>query len=73
MRLMSSPFSRMKASVLGSIARGSSPALEKMNLGCPSDCAIASAIWLRQELCSSTNSTRNVSAPWCFAYSPVHM
>ena len=52
MRLMSSPLSFRKARVRGSIARGSTPALEKMNLGWPSDCAIASAIWLRQALCS---------------------
>ena len=70
---MSKPFSRMNASVFGSIARGSMPALEKMNLVCPSDCAMASAIWLRQALCSPTNSTRKVSAPGCLAYSPVHM
>ena len=73
MRLMSSPFSFMKARVRGSIARGSSPALEKMNLGWPSDCAIASAIWLRQALCSPTKRMRKVSAPGCLAYSPVHM
>ena len=36
-RPMSKPFSRMKASVRGSIARGSRPALAKMNFGCPSE------------------------------------
>ena len=44
-------------------ARGSSRRWRRRTCGWLSDCAIASAIWLRQALCSSTNRMRKVSAP----------